>query len=64
MTSLQTKQEAPQASVSLATEYHESNIRQHVAVDNELNEASKESSEPENCNSSNFLKRSFSKAYL
>ncbi|KAI3471003.1 hypothetical protein Pfo_027666 [Paulownia fortunei] len=53
----QTEQKAPQVSVSLRTESPENNTMQHVAVDNFFNEASKEPSEPENCNSSNFLKR-------
>ncbi|KAK4436405.1 ATP-dependent DNA helicase SRS2-like protein [Sesamum alatum] len=53
----QTEQETPRISVSLRTGSPEKNTMQHVSVDNLLNEASTELSEPENCNSNNFLKR-------
>ncbi|PIM99621.1 DNA helicase [Handroanthus impetiginosus] len=53
----QSGKEAPKVSVSLRTGSPENNTMQHVPVDNLFSEASKEPSEPENCNSSNFLKR-------
>ncbi|KAL6531201.1 hypothetical protein OROHE_014270 [Orobanche hederae] len=53
----QTEQEALLVSVSLGTESPENSTIQHVDVDNLVSEASKELSEFENCNSSNFLKR-------
>ncbi|KAL0403024.1 UNVERIFIED_CONTAM: ATP-dependent DNA helicase SRS2-like protein [Sesamum radiatum] len=53
----QTEQETPRISVSLRTGSPEKNTMQHVSVDNLFNESSTELSEPENCNSNNFLKR-------
>ncbi|KAL0359072.1 UNVERIFIED_CONTAM: ATP-dependent DNA helicase SRS2-like protein [Sesamum angustifolium] len=53
----QTEQETPRVSVSLRTGSPEKNTMQHVSVDNLFNESSTELSEPENCNSNNFLKR-------
>ncbi|KAL0341156.1 UNVERIFIED_CONTAM: ATP-dependent DNA helicase SRS2-like protein [Sesamum radiatum] len=53
----QTEQETPRVSVSLRTRSPEKNTMQHVSVDNLFNESSTELSEPENCNSNNFLKR-------
>ncbi|XP_011084763.1 ATP-dependent DNA helicase SRS2-like protein At4g25120 [Sesamum indicum] len=53
----QTEQETPRISVSLRTGSPEKNTMQHFSVDNLFNESSTELSEPEYCNSNNFLKR-------
>ncbi|CAA0810991.1 P-loop containing nucleoside triphosphate hydrolases superfamily protein [Striga hermonthica] len=52
-----TEQEDLQDCVSFRTESAENNELLLAAIDNACSETSKKSSEPENCNSSNFLKR-------
>lgn len=59
-----TEQEASQVSVIIRTESPENDTMQHAFVDNLSNEASKEPSEPQQCNSSNFLKRFSFNTYL